>query len=150
MTGSTPLVERIPIIPLRNYLLVSIQVALSDQMILRLKDDATHAIARGNARAMIIDVSGIDLMDSYIARAIRDIGLICQLMGVETVVSGIEPTIALTLVEMGMELSGVTTALDLDSALDLLDERIAERERHDQLALDDLLKEDDADETSRR
>lgn len=113
--------ERIPLIRLRKYLLVSIQVALSDRMVLQLRSDIAQALSRTDVRALIIDVSGIDVMDSFIARAIRDIGLIAQIMGVETAVCGIDPMIALTLVEMGMELKGVTTTRDLDSALERLD-----------------------------
>jgi rsbT antagonist protein RsbS len=69
----------------------------------------------------VIDVSGIDVMDSYISRTIRDISIIARLMGVRTVISGMDAMIAMTLVEMGMDLSGVNTELNLESALDLLD-----------------------------
>lgn len=115
---------RIPIIKLRDVLIVSIQVSLSDAVVMQLKDDITNKIEHTQARALVIDVSGIDLMDSYISRAIRDIGLVARLMGVETVISGLDPMIAMTLVEMGLELKGVRTALDLESALALLHWRL--------------------------
>ena len=122
--SSVSTTERIPLIRLRRYLLVSIQVALTDRMVLQLKDDISQALARSDAKGLIIDVSGIDVMDSFIARAIRDIGLISQLMGVETAVCGIDPMIALTLVEMGMELKSVSTTRNLDAALEQLDQRL--------------------------
>ena len=115
-------IAKIPIIKLYDNLIVSIQVALSDLVIALLKDDFTSEIERTKARGLVIDVSGIDVMDSYISRAIRDIGLIARLMGVQTVISGMDPMIAMTLVEMGMDLKGVATELDLESALDLLAE----------------------------
>ena len=113
-------IVRIPIIKLHGVLIVSIQVALSDHLVMQLKDDITHKIDRSQARGLVIDLSGIDVMDSYISRTIRDIGLVARMMGVRTVISGLDPMIAMTLVEMGLELKGVRTALDLESALDLL------------------------------
>jgi rsbT antagonist protein RsbS len=118
-------IVRIPIIKLRDVLIVSIQVSLSDHVVTQLKEDVTNKIDRTQARGLVIDVSGIDIMDSYISRAIRDIGLVARLMGVRTVISGLDPMIAMTLVEMGLELKGVRTALDLESALDLLRGEIA-------------------------
>ena len=115
---------RIPIIKLRDVLIVSIQVALSDRVVMQLKDDITARIEHSQARGLVIDVSGIDVMDSYISRTIRDIGMVARLMGVQTVISGLDPMIAMTLVEMGLELKGVRTALDLESALRLLSWRL--------------------------
>jgi rsbT antagonist protein RsbS len=115
---------RIPIIKLRDVLIVSIQVALSDRVVMQLKDDVTNRIEHTQARGLVIDVSGIDIMDSYISRTVRDIGLVARLMGVQTVISGLDPMIAMTLVEMGLELKGVKTALDLESALELLSWRL--------------------------
>jgi rsbT antagonist protein RsbS len=111
---------RIPIIKLYDNLIVSIQVALSDRLVMLLKDDITLHIEETGARGLVVDVSGIDVMDSYISRAIRDIGLIAQLMGVRTVISGMDPMIAMTLVEMGLDLKGVYSALNLEMALELL------------------------------
>jgi rsbT antagonist protein RsbS len=115
-------IARIPIIKLYDNLLVSIQVALSDQLVAQLKDDITLEIDRTGARGLVIDLSGIDVMDSYLSRSIRDIGLIAQLMGVSTVISGIEPMIAMTLVEMGLDMSGAQSALNLETAIEMLDE----------------------------
>ncbi len=114
-------VSKIPIIKLHDNLIVSIQIALSDELVMQLRDDITAEIERTASRGLVIDVSGIDVMDSYISRAIRDISLIARLMGVRTVISGMDPMIAMTLVEMGMDLKGVSTGLNLESALDLLE-----------------------------
>lgn len=111
---------RIPIIKLYDALIVSIQVALSDELVVQLKDDVTATIEKTGAAGLIIDLSGIDIMDSYISRAIRDIGLTARLMGAKTVISGMDPMIALALVEMDMDLSGVETALNLETALEAL------------------------------
>lgn len=113
--------ERIPIIRLRNNLVVSIQVDLSDRLVVRLKEDITKAIEATSATGLILDLSGIDLMDSYISRAIRDIGLVARLMGVRSVMCGMSPLIATTLVEMGMDMKEVVSTLNLDSALALLE-----------------------------
>ena len=119
-------ISRIPIIKLYDNLIVSIQVALSDRLVMQIKDDITEEIDRTGAKGLIIDVSGIDVMDSYISRAIRDIGLIARLMGVRTVICGMDPMIAMTLVEMGLDLTGARSALNLEAAIELLggDERL--------------------------
>lgn len=111
---------RIPIIRLYGNLIVSIQVSLSDDLVVGLKEDITQNIEEYGARGLIIDLSGIDLMDSYISRSIRDIALISKLMGVKTVISGMDPMVAMTLVEMGLEMDDVRTALSLEDAIELL------------------------------
>ncbi len=111
---------RIPIIRLYGNLIVSIQVSLSDDLVVGLKEDITRNIEEYGARGLIIDLSGIDLMDSYISRSIRDIALISKLMGVKTVISGMDPMVAMTLVEMGLEMDDVRTALSLEDAIELL------------------------------
>jgi rsbT antagonist protein RsbS len=108
----------LPIIKLYDTLIVSIQVELSDRVVMQLKDDVGARIQELGPRGLIIDVSGVEIMDSYISRAIRDIGLMAKLMGVETVISGLDPNIAMTLVEMGMDLEGVETFLDLETAFE--------------------------------
>ena len=122
--------SRIPIIRLYGYLIVSIQVALSDRLVAQLKDDTTALIERTEARGLIIDLSGIDVMDSYISRAIRDLGMVARLMGVETVISGMDSMIAMTLVEMGLSLSGVSCSLNLETAIEMLD-RVADADPGD-------------------
>jgi rsbT antagonist protein RsbS len=122
-------IARIPIIKLYDNLIVSIQVSLSDQLVMQLKEDVTDQIEITGAKGLIVDVSGIDVMDSYISRAIRDIGLMAQLMGVSTVISGMDPMIAMTLVEMGLDLKGVYSSLNLESALELLERKRAQKKR---------------------
>jgi len=107
---------------LYGNLIVSIQVELSDSLVEQLKDDVTSRIAESGARGLVVDVSGVEVMDSYISRAIRDIGLMAKLMGTRTAISGVNPMVAMTLVEMGLELPGVRSALNLESALELLRE----------------------------
>lgn len=111
---------RIPVIKLHDTLIVSIQIAMSDHVAQQLKNDLTERIEQTRATGLVIDVSGIDVMDSYLSRVLRDMGLIGKLMGVRTVISGMAPMIAMTLVEMGLELKGVTTSLNLEAALETL------------------------------
>ena len=111
---------RIPIIKLYRNLIVPIQVALSDRLVAALKDDVAERIKDSDATGLVIDVSGVDILDSFISRALRDTALIARLMGVRTVISGLDPMMALSLVEMGMNLEEVDTALNLESAVELL------------------------------
>ncbi len=111
--------HRIPVIHLAGRLLVSIQVAMTDRLLARLKEDVANAIDRGGASGLVIDVSGIEMMDSFISRSICDLGLIARLMGVPTVLCGIRPAVAVTLSEMGIDLRGVPSALDVDDAVAL-------------------------------
>jgi len=121
MAASTPLGGwRIPIISLYGNLIVSIQVSLTDRLVEQLKSDVGTRIEEQGAEGLIIDLSGVDLLDSYLSRAIRDVALIARLMGVPTVLCGMDPAMAITLVEMGMDMMGVDTALNLEAALEQL------------------------------
>jgi rsbT antagonist protein RsbS len=111
---------RIPIINLYSNLIVPIQGAIGDVAMQQLTDDVTRRVEREGARGLIIDVSGVELMDSFITRNIRDLALTARLMGVSTVVSGLQPAVAITLVEMGLEIQGLETALNLERALERL------------------------------
>lgn len=124
----------IPIIRLRDVLLVAIQVELSDRLVQEVRRDLASAIERSEVSFVVIEVSGVDTFDSYIARSIRDMSHMAKLMGVTTVVAGLDPGVAITLVEMGMELTGVPTVLDLESALNLV-----ERSRPRRVVSDDDL-----------
>lgn len=110
----------IPIISLYRDLIVVVQGSLTDAQVTQLKSDTTRAIARHDAQGLIISVAGVDLMDSYISRSIHDLALVARYMGVETVVCGISPLVATTLVEMDMGLRGISTALNLEHALEML------------------------------
>lgn len=125
----------IPVIKLRNNLIVSIQIELSDQIVLELKDNVANEIRQSDVSGLVIEVSGVDIFDSFIARSIRDIGHIASLMGVRTVLAGLDSGMAITLVEMGMVMEGVETALNLEVALDML----AEHEDNRFSSLDELI-----------
>jgi rsbT antagonist protein RsbS len=112
--------RHIPIIKLHDTLIVSIQVELSDALVIQLKDDIANEIQRVGPTGLIIDVSGVDIMDSYISRTIRDIGHISKLMGVTTKICGLDPNVAMTLVDMGMDLQGVEPHLQMEDAFDSL------------------------------
>jgi rsbT antagonist protein RsbS len=118
---------RIPVIHLAGRLLVSIQIEMTDQVLSRIKEDVANAIDRGGPSGLVIDVSGIEMMDSFISRSICDLALIARLMGVPTVLSGIRPAVAITLSEMGIDLRGVPSALDLDEAVALCAAETAEQ-----------------------
>lgn len=108
---------RIPVISLHGTLIISLQVALGDVLLEQLKADVGTGLERG-ARGLVVDLSGVDLLDSYLSRAMRDLALLAGVMGVPTVICGMDPTTAVTLVEMGLDLSELRTALDLEAALD--------------------------------
>lgn len=116
---------RIPVIGLAGSLVVSIQVDLSDSSIADLKEDVAGAVAARSPRGLVIDVSGVGVLDSYTTRSICDLGLVARLMGVPTVICGIQPAVAMTLAEMGIDLQGLTCALTLDDALGLLPAGVA-------------------------
>ena len=119
----------IPIIKLYDTLIVTIQVELSDRVVMTLKDDIGDAIEKLGPKGLIIDVSGVGIIDSYISRAIRDIGLISRLMGVEAVISGLDPNIAMTLTEMDMDLEGVKAYLHLEAAFEALQGKARQEQR---------------------
>jgi len=128
----------IPIIKLYETLIVSIQVEVTDRLVLELKKDVGAAIREHEVRGLIIEVSGVDVFDSYIARSIRDIAQISSLMGVNTVLAGVDAGMAITLVEMGMSLDNVSTALNLEAAIELFG-RDAIRKRSDEEWMLDML-----------
>lgn len=127
--------QRIPVIQLHGALVVSIQVELSDELVFELKDTIAAEICRRDVVGLVIDVSGVDVLDSFISRAIQQIAQIASLMGVQTILSGLGAPIAMTLVEMGVSMRAVGCALNLEAALASLEaHRTAER-----LDLDALL-----------
>jgi rsbT antagonist protein RsbS len=111
---------RIPIINLYDNLVVPIQGRVEDSMMSLLHGDVMSRIETDNPRGLIIDVSGIEVMDTYLTRNIRDLALTARLMGLQSVVSGLRPEVAITLIEMGLEIQGVQTALNVERALAIL------------------------------
>jgi rsbT antagonist protein RsbS len=117
--------DRIPILKLGDCLLVSIQVDMHDRLAMALQDDLTTRVVQSRARGALVDISGIDMVDSFIGRMLGTIAAMTRALGAETVVVGMRPAVAITLVELGLTLSSVRTALDIDSGLELLKSLIA-------------------------
>jgi len=112
--------ERIPILKIGRLLLVSIQVDMHDRMAIALQEDLTKRIAETNAHGVIIDISALEMVDSFIGRMLSNIAGMSKLLGADTVVAGMQPSVAITLVELGLSLKGVRTALSLERAMELL------------------------------
>lgn len=112
--------ERIPILKLGDLLLVTIQVDMHDQLALTLQDDLTERIAATGAKGVLIDISALEMVDSFIGRMIANISGMSRILDAHTVVVGMQPAVAITLVELGLTLSGVSTALDVERGMDLI------------------------------
>jgi rsbT antagonist protein RsbS len=109
--------ERIPIIQFRDFLLVSIQVEVHDRLVLTLQNDLAEAISKTGVHGVLIDISVVEIVDSFVGRTLANVAAVGQLLGANTVIVGIQPAIAITLVELGLTLDGVQTALDTESGL---------------------------------
>jgi len=114
--------DHIPILRMGEFLLVTIQVDMHDQLALALQDDLTNMIAKHGSRGVLIDISSLDIVDSFIGRMLANIAGMARILDAETVVVGMQPAVAITLVELGMSLPGVRTALNVESGMDLLRE----------------------------
>lgn len=112
--------ERIPILRMGRHLLVTIQVDMHDQLALTLQDDLTARIVRDKAKGVLIDISSLDVVDSFIGRMISNIAGMARVLDAQTVVVGMQPAVAITLVELGLELPGVRTALNVERGMQLL------------------------------
>ena len=119
--------ERIPILKMGEYLLVTIQVDMHDRLAMTLQDDLTARIVEARAKGVLIDISALEIVDSFIGRMLADIAAMSRVLDAETVVVGMRPAVAITLVELGLSLTGVRTALNVERGMDLLRERIRER-----------------------
>jgi len=118
--------ERIPILRMGKYLLVTIQVDMHDRLAMQLQEDLTTRIAKENSRGVLIDISALDIVDSFIGRMLADIAGMSRVLDAQTVVVGMQPAVAITLVELGLSLHGVRTALDVERGMKLLEESIGE------------------------
>ena len=114
---------RVPILKQRDYVIASVQSVLSDPDLLQLRDDLTERIGRYRSRGVIIDVTVLDVIDSFATRTLRTIAHMLRLRGAETVIVGIQPEVAFTMVQLSLTLEGIGTALDLEEGLAYLDER---------------------------
>jgi rsbT antagonist protein RsbS len=115
--------DRIPILKLGNYLLVTIQVDLYDRLALTLESDLINMVKKFEAKGVLIDISAVSIVDSFMGRILGNIAQMSKIMDAETVVVGMQPAVAITLVELGLTLHGVHTALDVDKGMLLLNKR---------------------------
>jgi rsbT antagonist protein RsbS len=118
-------VERIPILRMGNFLLVTIQVDMHDQLALTLQDDLTSAISKNSARGVLIDISSLEIVDSFIGRMLANISAMARILDAQTVLVGMQPAVAITLVELGMAMPGVRTALNVEAGMELLRELVS-------------------------
>jgi rsbT antagonist protein RsbS len=114
------IVEHIPILKMGELLLVSIQVDMHDQLAMSLQDDLTTRIVKDRALGVLIDISALEVVDSFIGRMLGNIALMARVLDAETVVVGMQPAVAITLVELGLSLKGVRTALNVEKGMALL------------------------------
>jgi rsbT antagonist protein RsbS len=119
------MMERIPILRMGNYLLVTIQVDMHDKLALTLQDDLTNRISEVDAKGVLIDISSLEIVDSFIGRTLANIASMAKVLDAETVVVGMQPAVAITLVELGMSLPGIRTALNVESGMEYLKETVA-------------------------
>ena len=119
--------DRVPILSLGDVLLVSIQVDLQDESVVALQEDLAERIVDSGATGVVIDISAVEIVDSFIGRMFATIASLSKVLDAETVVVGMRPAVAITLVELGLSLTGVRTALNVERGMDLLRERIRER-----------------------
>jgi rsbT antagonist protein RsbS len=117
--------ERIPILRMGRVLLVTIQVDMHDQLAMSLQDDLTARIVETNARGVLIDISSLEVVDSFIGRILGNIASMSRILDAQTVVVGMRPAVAITLVELGLSLPGVRTALDVEKGMALLRNSLA-------------------------
>jgi rsbT antagonist protein RsbS len=112
--------ERIPILRMGEFLLVTIQIDMHDQLALKLQDDLSNSIQKHASKGVLIDISSLEMVDSFIGRMVADISGIGRLLGAETILVGMQPAVAITLVELGLSLPGVATALNVERGMTLL------------------------------
>ncbi|MGE5624319.1 MAG: STAS domain-containing protein [Bacillota bacterium] len=113
----------VPILKQRNYLIASVQAVLTDQDLVNLRDRLVAQVGRYRSVGVILDVTGLDVMDSFSVRTLRDMAHMIRLRGADTVIVGIQPEVAFSMVQLGLSLEGVPTALDLEEGLAYLDAR---------------------------
>jgi rsbT antagonist protein RsbS len=119
-------IERVPIVRIGSILLASIQIDLSDESALALQDDLSTRVVEVGARGVIIDISGLEIVDSFVGRMLSTIASTTRVLDAETVVVGMRPAVAITLAELGLSLGGVRTALNADKAFEMLRESASE------------------------
>ena len=128
--------DRIPILRMGKFLLVTIQVDLYDRLALNLEADLVQMVSKTGARGVLIDISALSIVDSFMGRIIGNIGSMSKILDAETVVVGMQPAVAITLIELGLELKGVHTALNVEKGMDLLMEKIGADEPENEIEED--------------
>jgi rsbT antagonist protein RsbS len=123
--------ERIPILKMGDFLLVTIQVDMHDQLAMNLQDDLTERIVKSGAKGVLIDISSLEIVDSFIGRMLGNIAGMSRILDAETVVVGMQPSVAITLVELGLSLKGVRTALNVEKGMSLLRTALSAGEESD-------------------
>ncbi|MCP2029649.1 rsbT antagonist protein RsbS [Flavobacterium sp. HSC-32F16] len=125
--------ERIPILKMGDFLLVTIQVDLYDQLAENLESDLINAISKNSSKGVLIDISAVSIIDSFMGRILGNIAVMSKIMDAQTVVVGMQPAVAITLVELGLSLNGVISALNVEKGMDLLRSKmhISENEEQD-------------------
>jgi len=116
--------EKIPILRMGEFLLVTIQIDMHDQLALKLQDDLSTAIQKHASKGVLIDISSLEMVDSFIGRMVADISGMGRILGAETILVGMQPAVAITLVELGLSLPGVATALNVERGMALLRRKI--------------------------
>ena len=116
--------EKIPILRMGEFLLVTIQIDMHDQLALKLQDDLSNTIQKHASKGVLIDISSLEMVDSFIGRMVADISGIGKILGAETILVGMQPAVAITLVELGLSLPGVATALNVERGMALLRRKI--------------------------
>ena len=130
--------ERIPILRMGNFLLITIQVDMHDRLALQLQEDLSDMLAKTNAKGVLIDISALEIVDSFIGRMIANVSSVSRILDATTVVTGMQPAVAITLVELGLSLQGVYTALDVDRGMKLLSRSLIAETEEPSFGDDDL------------
>ncbi|PHJ56748.1 anti-sigma factor antagonist [Nostoc linckia z18] len=136
--------ERIPILKIGDLLLVTIQVDMYDRLAMTLQDDLTNCITQTHARGVLIDISALEIVDSFLGRILANIAKMSRILDAETVVVGMQPAVAITLVELGLSLTGIRTALNVEKGMALL--RSSLDETTNQLTATKWRADDDAED----
>ncbi|MEH2261231.1 STAS domain-containing protein [Nostoc sp.] len=136
--------ERIPILKMGNFLLVTIQVDMHDRLAMTLQEDLTNRITQTHAHGVLIDISALEIVDSFIGRILANIARMSRVLDAETVVVGMQPAVAITLVELGLSLTGIRTALNVEKGMALL--RSSFNETTNQITATKWRADDDAED----
>ncbi|BCD88943.1 anti-sigma factor antagonist [Pseudomonas solani] len=131
------MVDRIPILKMGKYLMLTIQVDMHDQLALDLQEDLTEQIVRHKAKGVLIDISSLEIVDSFIGRMLSHIANVSRILDAKVIVVGMQPAVAITLVELGLSLEGIATALNVEKGMRWLEKTVAD---------DDLILEQERDE----